>query len=218
MTTGNVGPLRGLDDHQLQERARAAYSAHGTRAAYVSLQRHKPWRLWGICLSHTLTAAETAPSLPQKRSRVAVAYDSQFSTVAGSHRPQNSQQASKLFDVVLLAEPMPHHFHLVKGVLALMMDHPQSACRDYAVRALLAMYLAMHLGVRMVSVVEGSLVFKLCIPRETVVAVRARARQRLRQLSSLGIRCLGFLISNQIELDRLDEDNGRYIIPSAINF
>ena len=150
---------------------------------------------------------------PNKRLKTTPLYPKPYDDVALSHRPHDSPEAAELFDsVVCSSEPtlepglVPYpHLHLIEGAYCLMSNNVDATL---AVRALLALFLAMHVGVRMVCVTEGSLIFKLRLPRDKAVQVRERVRKRPGELVDLRIRCLGFLLSNQCEIERLDEGVG----------
>ena len=138
-------------------------------------------------------------------------YPAPFDDVAPSHRPHDSPEAAELFDNVVCSsettlEPgLVPHLHLIEGAYNLVSNNVDATL---AVRALLALFLAMHVGARMVCVTEGSLIFKLRLPRDKAIQVRERVRERPGELVDLRIRCLGFLLSNQCEVERLDEGDG----------
>ena len=148
---------------------------------------------------------------PNKRLKTMPSYPEPFDDVAPSHRPHDSPEAAEMFDhVVCSSEPtlepgLVPHLHLIEGALSLITNNGDATL---AVRALLALFLAMHVGARMVCVTEGSLIFKLRLPRDTAIQVRERVRKRPSELLDLRVRCLGFLLSNQCEVERLDEGDG----------
>ena len=148
---------------------------------------------------------------PNKRLKTMPSYPAPFDDVAPSHRPHDSPEAAELFDNVVCSsettlEPgLVPHLHLIEGAYNLVSNNVDATL---AVRALLALFLAMHVGARMVCVTEGSLIFKLRLPRDKAIQVRERVRERPGELVDLRIRCLGFLLSNQCEVERLDEGDG----------
>ena len=200
----------------LQEKARTG----GTLIALQTGCRESAGSV-GSCLHPhvpTLTDADGARPLgaPNKRLKTMPSYPAPFDDVAPSHRPHDSPQAAELFDnVVCSSEPtlepgLVPHLHLIEGAYKLVSYNLVSNNVDatLAVRALLALFLAMHVGARMVCVTEGSLIFKLRLPRDKAIQVRERVRKRPGELVDLRIRCLGFLLSNQCEVERLDEGDG----------
>ena len=146
---------------------------------------------------------------PNKRLKTTPSYPEPFDDVAPSHRPHDSPEAAELFDsVVCSPDPTPLHLHLIEGVYSLLSNNSNNVEATLAVRALVALFLAMHVGARMVCVTKGSLIFKLRLPQDTAIQVRERVRKRPSELVDLRIRCLGFLLSNQCEVERLDEGDG----------
>ena len=200
-----------LDVSSLQEKARAG----GTLIALQTGCRESAGSVDSCLHPHVPTLADTNGGrllgAPNKRLKTMPSYPEPFDDVAPSHRPHDSPEAAELFDnVVCSSEPtlepgLVPHLHLIEGAYSLVSNNVDATL---AVRALLALFLAMHVGARMVGVTEGSLIFKLRLPRDKAIQVRERVRKRPGELVDLRIRCLGFLLSNQCEVERLDEGDG----------
>ena len=201
-----------LNVSSLQEKARAG----GTLIALQTGCRERASSVDSCLHPHVPTLADADGGrllgAPNKRLKTMPSYPEPFDDVAPSHRPHDSPEAAELFDnVVCSSEPtlepgLVPHLHLIEGAYKRLVSNNVDAA--LAARALLALFLAMHVGARMVGVTEGSLIFKLRLPRDKAIQVRERVRERPGELVDLRIRCLGFLLSNQCEVERLDEGDG----------
>lgn len=205
---------RHYDNIQLQAAARDAFVGFSGNANLSS----QP-----LCPDGSLTATYPSPAEPggqnstvapaiKRQKRAVVPPIDPFHRVAKDHRPGDSQ-AGELFDRVI--QPFGADAgskDLIEGALWLLKEvAPGELLTEparLAIVALLALFQAVRHHVVLGCVEQGSLIFQLRLPRDKAVALLDRVTQRPSQLVDLRIRSMGFLITNQCDIVRLDDCKG----------